>query len=106
MKPLFTIRDRTIVRDKINFLPKLQARAIHLRFWEQCTVADIASEFGKPWDEVNDLLKEALRNLRKLCIAHREFSRRLPVPREQTLSSVPLASITPEQKDQLHGSVS
>lgn len=44
-------------------LNKDQRIAIHLRFWEECSIFEIAETLNKSWDTVDELIESTLNAL-------------------------------------------
>ncbi len=45
-------------------LPDKALMAVHLRFWENCLIQEIALTIGLSWDETDRLLEDAIKQLR------------------------------------------
>ena len=45
-------------------LPSLNQRAINLRFWENCTIAEISGHLRLSWDQTDRLISDSLFQLR------------------------------------------
>lgn len=78
----FEVPDESILCPKLDFHPismelheclirlePLQKFVIHLRFWEELEVAQIASIIGKGWDETDHLLENTLTVLRAMIVS-------------------------------------
>lgn len=53
----------------LNKLEVEQKLVIHLRFWEDLEIAQIAIVMASTWDHVNELLEKSLEQLREMMIS-------------------------------------
>lgn len=53
----------------LNKLEVEQKLVIHLRFWEDLEIAQIAIVMASTWDHVNDLLEKSFEQLREMMIS-------------------------------------
>ena len=72
---LFTLKDRSIVREGLAKLQAVEQEIVALRFWENNTITEIASILDLSWQEVEAHLKQALVKLQEYCLNHKKFSR-------------------------------
>lgn len=59
-----TPEHREILRLALGYLPYIDRVAITLRYWENCTIEEIAEFLGSTWDETDKRLIRATRLLR------------------------------------------
>lgn len=73
-----------------NFTPKKRL-LIHLRFWEQRTIEEIASSLSTSWGEMDKLINEAIRELKGMILERLEGHATLTpireIPNEQRNAS-------------------
>ena len=55
--------------DGLTTLPEAQAQAIVLRYWQSCSLADIAERMGRSPSSVAGLLHRGLKQLRELLVS-------------------------------------
>ena len=72
---IFTTTDYAIVRSAIRRLPGLFGIMIELRFWQNWTLAEIASELGVSIRSVELALPRAMSAIRDECLRNPVFSR-------------------------------
>ena len=66
--------DKNLVRSFLRKLPQDQRTAIVLKFWEDYSLSQIASELEITWDGAAHLIENGIQSLRKYCLSHPEFS--------------------------------
>ena len=76
--PLFTNGDYDIVNSAMIDLSQRQQRIVRMRFWEDHSIAEIASSHKISWETTYRELEAALAVLKTRCIANPGFSRNRP----------------------------
>lgn len=72
-----TGQDKVIARSMVKKLPFEQRKAVTLRFWHNKSIFEIAKALRMTWGEADNLLKEALIQLKDNCLMQPRFSRAL-----------------------------
>ena len=70
-----TWEDKFIARAMVKRLPFKQRKAITLRFWHNKSIYEIAKALRMTWGEADNLLKEALLQLKENCLKQPRISR-------------------------------
>ncbi len=77
--PLFTNGDYDIVNSAMTDLSLRQQKIVRMRFWEDHSVAEIASCLKISWETTYRELEAALAVLKTRCLTTPGFSRNRPV---------------------------
>ena len=81
-----TSQDKVIARSMVKKLPFKQRKAVTLRFWHNKSIFEIAKALRMTWGEADNLLKDALLQLKDNCICLLYTS---PSPRDRQKSRMP-----------------
>ena len=71
----FTKTDQKIVRWALAQLPLDYQQAIIKRFWEKCSIQEIAQELGVSWSDADYMINKGIEILRNECEGHPYFSK-------------------------------
>lgn len=75
----FTDFDVSILKEGLERLPYLPRIALKMRFWNECTIQEIAEFLGLEWDEVNGIIKNACLKLRAHCKSDPAFQNQFKI---------------------------
>lgn len=53
-----------MLRELLQELSEPKATVIHLRYWEEMTIQQIASALGHTWSSIDSMIEESLEELR------------------------------------------
>lgn len=79
---VFTNKDHHIVRQALRSLTCNEHSIVMLRFWENCSLAEISKLLDLTWDQVESSLTSALTKLKGLCVRDPDFSKSQPSLRQ------------------------
>lgn len=65
---VYTQSDIEAVRYYMGDLSPIELKAIFMRFWGPCTIAQVASELRLSWDDTDRLIDRTLARLKVRCI--------------------------------------
>ncbi len=74
MKDKFLIADDLIVRSLVKKLPYQQRKAIFLRFWKNCSLAEISISLGVTPRKASKILRRGSLKIKFGCLGHPIFS--------------------------------
>lgn len=72
---LFSEVDHHVVREGLKRLSEKDRDIVLMRFWENCTLAEIGSALQITSEEVESRLKASFVQLKEWCTAHPRFTR-------------------------------
>lgn len=71
--PLFDKEEIEAIRIYLGELPAIELKCMILRFWGRYTIAEIARDIRKSWDETDRIIDRAVDTLRVACVRDRAF---------------------------------
>ena len=74
-KPLFTQSNYEAVKDVMKTMPQREQYIIHLRFWGNHSIDDIARITGLTWNRVDQILNQVFTHLRAILSENKNFRR-------------------------------
>ncbi len=73
---LFSEKDKTLLRQKMKTLGKLELLILSMRFWDNMLIEEIANCLRLPWDHVNETIDKAILKLRNELMNDLSFNER------------------------------
>ena len=66
-----------ILEDELKKLNHVERKAIYMRFWVPCSIAQIATELHVTWDAADQIIDHAVEKMRDGFRQHKYYSRNL-----------------------------